>query len=40
MDRRFELRKQELLSECEVSPQVFRGVEERMKKLFNRLPIC
>ena len=32
MDRRFEVRKQEMLAECEVSPQVFRGVEERMKK--------
>lgn len=30
MDRRFEVRKQEMLAECEVSPQVFRGVEERM----------
>ncbi len=32
MDRRFEVRKQEMLAECEVSPQVFRGVEERMEK--------
>ena len=32
MDRRFEVRKQEMLAECEVSPQVFRGVEERMSK--------
>lgn len=32
MDRRFEVRKQEMLAECEVSPQVFRGVVERMKK--------
>lgn len=31
MDRRFEVRKQEMLAECKVSPQVFRGVEERMK---------
>ena len=31
MDRRFEVRKQEMLAECEVSPQVFRGVEERME---------
>ena len=26
MDRRFEVRKQEMLAECEVSPRVFRGV--------------
>ena len=32
MDRRFEVRKQEMLAECEVSPQVFRGVVERMQK--------
>ncbi len=32
MDRRFEVRKLEMLAECEVSPQVFRGVVERMKK--------
>jgi SRSO17 transposase len=32
MDRRFEVRKQEMLAECEVSPQVFRGVVERMDK--------
>ena len=32
MDRRFEVRKQEMLAECEVSPQVFRGVEQRMKR--------
>ncbi len=32
MDRRFEVRKREMLAECEVSSWVFRGVEERMKK--------
>lgn len=32
MDRRFEVRKQEMLAECEVSPEVFRGVEERLQK--------
>ena len=32
MDRRFEARKQEMLAECKVSPQLFRGVEERMEK--------
>jgi len=31
MDRRFEVRKKEMLAECEVSPQVFRGVQERME---------
>ena len=30
MDRRFELRKQEMLAECEVTPEVFEGVPERM----------
>ncbi len=45
MDRRFEVRKQEMLAECEVSPQVFRGVEERLKKFvqafadFLRMPV-
>jgi SRSO17 transposase len=32
MDRRFEVRKQEMLAECEVLPQVFSGVQQRMKK--------
>lgn len=32
MDRRFEVRKQEMLAECEVSPVVFRGTEERMQR--------
>lgn len=32
MDRRFEIRKQEMLAECEVSLQVFLGVEDRMSK--------
>lgn len=31
MDRRFEARKLEMLAECEVSPEVFRGVQERMQ---------
>ncbi len=30
MDRRFLLRKQEMLAECEVSPQVFAGMVERL----------
>ena len=31
MERRFEVRKQEMLAECEVSPQVFCGVVDRMQ---------
>jgi hypothetical protein len=30
MDRRFEARKQEMLAECEVPPQVFQGALDRM----------
>ena len=30
MERRFEVRKLEMLAECEVSPQVFRGMVDRM----------
>ena len=40
MDRRFEARKQEMLAECEVSPEVFEGVQERMQTFlqpFNNL---
>ncbi len=32
MDRRFEIRKQEMLAECEVPPQVFHGVGQRLSK--------
>lgn len=32
MERRFELRKEAMLAECEVAPQVFRGVLERLEK--------
>lgn len=32
MERRFELRKEALLAECEVAPQVFHGVVERLGK--------
>jgi SRSO17 transposase len=32
MERRFELRKEAMLAECEVAPQVFRGVVERLAK--------
>ena len=30
MDRRFVSRKQEMLAECEVSPEVFQGTVDRM----------
>jgi SRSO17 transposase len=32
MDRRFQLRKEAMLAECEVAPEVFRGAEERLVK--------
>jgi SRSO17 transposase len=32
MERRFEVRKQEMLAECKVSPQVFRGMVDRMSE--------
>jgi len=32
MERRFELRKEAMLAECEVSPEVFRGAVERLGK--------
>lgn len=32
MERRFEERREAMLAECEVSPQVFSGVEERLAK--------
>jgi SRSO17 transposase len=32
MERRFALRKEAMLAECEVAPQVFRGVVERLAK--------
>ena len=32
MERRFELRKEAMLAECEVAPQVFRGALERLAK--------
>lgn len=32
MERRFELRKKAMLAECEVAPQVFQGVTERLVK--------
>lgn len=32
MERRFELRKEAMLAECKVSPQVFRGAVERLTK--------
>jgi hypothetical protein len=30
MERRFELRKEAMLAECEVAPEVFAGVTERL----------
>lgn len=30
MERRFEVRKQEMLAECEVAPEIFEGVQDRM----------
>jgi len=35
MDRRFELRKQEMLAECEVAPEIFEGMLERMKQFIR-----
>src|SRR3989304_10593334 len=32
MERRFELRKEAMLAECEVAPEVFRGAVERLTK--------
>lgn len=32
MERRFELRKEAMLAECEVTPEVFRGIVERLAK--------
>jgi hypothetical protein len=32
MDRRFELRKEAMLAECEVAPQVFAGALDRLAK--------
>ncbi|MGH8101393.1 MAG: IS701 family transposase [Chthoniobacterales bacterium] len=35
MERRFELRKEAMLAECEVAPDVFRGVVERLSKFLK-----
>ena len=35
MERRFELRKEAMLAECEVAPQVFRGALERLVKFVD-----
>jgi SRSO17 transposase len=40
MDRRFEARKQELLDECEVSPEVFGGIQERLSKFAEPFVQC
>jgi hypothetical protein len=34
MERRFELRKVELLADCQVHPAVFAGMMERLDQLF------
>ena len=40
MDRRFELRKQEMLAECEVVPEVFKGSRNACISSFSRSLIC
>lgn len=35
MDRRFEVRKQEMLAECEVAPEIFEGVQERLAQFVH-----
>ena len=37
MDRRFEVRKAEMLADCEVSPAVFQGITNRLEALRGRL---
>ncbi len=36
MERRFELRKEVMLAECDVAPQVFRGTVQRLSKFVAR----
>ena len=40
MERRFELRKEALLAECQVSPSVFRGMEERLARFVEPYASC
>lgn len=35
MDRRFEVRKREMLAECEVAPEIFEGVQNRMNEFIQ-----
>lgn len=35
MDRRFEVRKREMLAECEVAPEIFEGVQDRMNEFIQ-----
>ena len=35
MELRFQLRKEAMLAECEVSPEVFSGVENRLVKFIK-----
>ena len=35
MERRYQQRKQEMLAECKVSPQVFRGMVDRMREFLQ-----
>ena len=40
MERRFEVRKQEMLAECEVDPRVFRGMAERLTRFAEPFVEC
>ena len=40
MERRFELRKEALLAECQVSPSVFRGMEDRLERFVEPFASC
>jgi len=40
MERRFELRKEALLAECQVSPSVFRGFEDRLEQFVEPFASC
>jgi len=40
MERRFELRKEALLAECQVSPSVFRGFENRLEQFVEPFASC
>ena len=40
MDRRFELRKAEMLADCEVSPAVFQGITSRLEEFAKPFVAC